>query len=91
MNAPNKPRAFPKLARVVHRRSANGRWVVVEGPFPDGFPRSETRDDPDKALKLLTDGVFARPGTAKATYAKVSANDIVEVGGGSNEFGPVSP
>lgn len=93
MNAPNKPgKPYPRLVREVLWRSANGRWVVVAGPFPDLFPRTETRDTVDRAGKLLVQNIFARPATTREdTYAKVSISDILEVTGGKNEFGPISP
>jgi hypothetical protein len=81
-----------RLVREVKWRSANGAWVVVCGPFPSGVPRSETRDTPEKAAKLYSQDVLSRPETTKADhYAKVHASDVMEVQGGANEFGPVSP
>lgn len=92
MNAVNKPGAKPKLPREVLWRSKSGKWVVVQGPFPESMARSETRDHPDKAAKALTDNVYARPGTTRDDqYAKVHANDILEILKGQNEFGPVTP
>lgn len=81
-----------RLPRVVHWRSASGKWVVVAGPFPDLFSRSETRDDPEKASKALVDNVYTRgPTTRDDQYAKVLAADILEILSGTNEFGPVVP
>jgi hypothetical protein len=80
----------PRLPRIVHWRKGN--WVVVQGPFPDPFYRSETRDSPEKASKLYTDECYNRPGTTKDDqYAKVRAEDILEILSGENEFGPVTP
>lgn len=81
-----------KLPRVVHWRSRSGKWVVVSGPFPDMFPRSETRDSAEKASKALVDNVYARGATTKPDqFAKVLAADIIEQHSGSNQWGPVSP
>lgn len=81
-----------KLPRVVHWRSHTGKWVVVCGPFPDRFYRSETRDSPEKAAKLPVDHIVNRAATTlEDQYAKVLASDILEISGGENEFGPISP
>ena len=81
-----------KLVREVKWRSGDGRWVVVSGPFPQAFPRSETRDSVKKAALQPYLDVVTRPETTREdAYAKVSAMDVIEVQGGANEFGPVSP
>lgn len=86
------PTTGNKLPRVVHWRHHTGKWVVVSGPFPDRFYRSETRDDVTKAAKILVDDVFNRPGTTRDDqFAKVLASDIIEISAGENEFGPISP
>lgn len=83
---------FPLLPRQVHWRGPGGKWVVVAGPFPDSFFRSETRDTPEKAAKLTVDTCYNRAGTTKdEAYAKVLAADILEIDSGENEFGTVSP
>lgn len=84
--------SIPKISRKVEWRSPDGKWVVVRGPFPNGFFRSETRKDPVKASMMKTHYIVNRPETeTEDSYAKVLASDIVEILGGENEFGPVSP
>ncbi len=87
--------ATPKklgLPRKVFWRSSSGKWVVVQGPFPDSFFRSETRDTPEKAAKLLVQDIYNRgPTTKEDQFAKCLASDILEIAGGENEFGTVSP
>lgn len=79
------------IARVVHWRSKNGKWVVVAGPFPEMY-RSETRDTPEKAAKCFVEHIFNRPGTTRDDqYAKVLTKDIMEIQSGENEWGQVSP
>ena len=94
------PMALPKLVlpassripRIVHWRHHSGKYVVVCGPFPDAMFRSETRDTPEKAAKLTVDKMWNRPATTmEEAYAKVLAADILEISGGENEFGPISP
>lgn len=87
-----KPNVGAKLARVVHWRHHTGKWVVVSGPFPDRFYRSETREEVGKAAKILVDDIFNRPATTREDqYCKVLASDILEIKSGENEFGPISP
>jgi hypothetical protein len=84
--------ARQKLARQVHWRSGNGKHVVIEGPFPHDMFRSETRDTVDKAKKLYIQDMYTRPATTKTgQYAKVLASDILEILGGENEFGEITP
>lgn len=79
------------LARVVHWRSKNGKWVVVAGPFPEMY-RSETRDTPEKAAKCLVDDMYNRKATTRDDqYAKVLAKDVMEIQSGENEWGTVTP
>src|SRR5574338_59457 len=79
-----------RLPRVIHWRK--GKWCVVSGPFPDQFYRSETRDKPEKAAKLYTEDCYNRPATTRDDqYAKVRLEDIQELDGGENEFGPITP
>jgi hypothetical protein len=82
-----------KLVREILWRSENGRYVVVCGPFPEGFTRSETRDSWEKASRLDRYDIISRGETTKSThYAKVEAKDILEVTPGeTNNFGPVVP
>jgi len=81
-----------RLPRVVHWKHHNGKWVVVAGPFPESFYRSETRDDPKKAAKITVDEIYNRSATSRDDqYAKVLASDILEIMSGENEFGPISP
>lgn len=81
-----------KPQKVVYWRSASGKWVVVQGPFPDPFYRSETRSTPEKAAKLIIDDIYNRPGTTQTdAYAKVLASSVEELDGGENEFGPITP
>lgn len=86
------PKVDKRIPRVVHWRSQTGKWVVVQGPFPDQMYRSETRDTVEKASKLSTDNLYNRGETTKEDhYAKVLAKDIQEIDSGENEWGPVSP
>lgn len=83
---------LPLLPRVVHWRSQSGKWVVVSGPFPDPFYRSETRDAAASAAKITVDTCYNRSGTTRDDqYAKVLAADILEIHSGENEFGQVTP
>lgn len=69
-----------------------GDWVVVEGPFPHMFSRSETRSSVDKASKLSKSYIMARPETfSEGNYALCHKSDVIEVLSGDNEFGVVSP
>lgn len=80
-----------KLPRKVEWRSEDGKMVVISGPFPRGFLRSETRTTVLGAAKQSGADLWARDETERDDrYAKCLAEDIVEVLD-ENEFGTVSP
>lgn len=73
--------------------SEDGKFVVVEGPFPDGFQRSLTaRSITEAILRNPTDssyGIFSRPATTEAKkYAKTLRRFIEDT---HNEWGEVAP
>lgn len=79
------------LPKEVFWRHADGRTVVVAGPFPEGFFRTETRDSVRAASTTFVPSMCARPSTTRSDqYAKVLAEDILDTGG-ENEFGTVTP
>jgi hypothetical protein len=81
-----------KVTRKVEWRSANGRLVVVAGPFPPGFFRTDTRSTVAKASRMGSADMWAHEGTTKEdAFAKCMAEDVVEILGGENEFGTVIP
>lgn len=82
----------PKISRPVLWRNSDGRFVVVEGPFPAGFFRGGTRSSVDKARKTLVNEMYAHDASGKdGWFALVLAEDVVEVFTGENEFGTVCP
>jgi hypothetical protein len=82
----------PKVTRKVEWRSPNGKVVVVAGPFPRGFYRSDTRDSVEKASKIRSADLWAHEPTERDDrYAKCMVEDVVEIIGGENEFGTVIP
>lgn len=86
------PAPRPKITRVILWQDSTRKWAVVEGPFPLGLYRSETRDTVEKAAKLSVGYMCARPQTtAPKVYAKVLRADVVEVFSGENEWGKVCP
>lgn len=79
----------PKLIRKVEWRSPDGSKVVVSGPFPEGYFRSDTRRSVVAASKLRPNEMWVHGGTADPeAYAKMLAQDVTE---GENEFGEVIP
>jgi hypothetical protein len=80
--------AVPKVRRQVLWVSGNGRWVVVEGPFPHGFPRTIDANTIGLASKRGVDTIVARQGTTKpgryaktrAAYVEKEANEWGEIG-----------
>ena len=82
----------PLIARVIHWRHPNGKWVVVQGPFPEAMYRSETRETAEKAARIMAADCYARPATTRQDqYAKVLAKDVLEIQSGENEWGTVAP
>lgn len=82
----------PHVIRKVEWRSPDGKMVVVAGPFPRGFYRSDTRDSVLKASKMRSADLWAHEPTSREDqFAKCLAADVVEIYGGENEFGTVIP
>lgn len=79
-----------KVERQVLWKSKSGKFVVVEGPFPHGFIRCETRRTVDQASRTSAESeMFTRGGTHKAGwYAKTLARYVVVP---NNEWGEICP
>lgn len=82
-----------KVARPILWRSADSSLVVVEGPFPFGLVRTETRRSVQSAAGLSRYDLFANgQTTASGHYALVWAKDVIAVAEKEeNDFGPVCP
>lgn len=82
----------PKISKVIHWRSPDGKHCVVSGPFPDGLYRGDTHKGVKGAAKTHPDDMWVHGDTTREDrFAKVMTKDVIEVFGGDNEFGPVSP
>lgn len=80
----------PTLVRDVLWTSPNKLYVVVHGPFPHNFPRSETRSTVKAASTMPIYEIIGRAETTRDDqYALVYAEHIS--GPETNEFGPVMP
>lgn len=80
-----------KLPASIHWWSKNRKYVVISGPFPDGFIRSETRKSVASAIQSvdwnwLDDHIYARPAAQKG-YAVVLAASVQDK---CNEWGEIS-
>lgn len=85
-------RAKPKVTRKVEWRSPDGKMVVVAGPFPRGFFRSDTRDTVAKASRVRSGELWAHEPTEREDrYAKCLLEDVVEILEEENDFGTVTP
>lgn len=80
------------LLRQVLWTSKTGKWVVVRGPFPQGFQRTTTRKTLEAAIKVTTTddnhGFQSRPETESEHYAKTLAKLVVVP---QNDWGEVCP
>jgi hypothetical protein len=70
-------------------RSENGRFVVVAGPFPQGFTRTVDAASVKVAAGRNEDEIFARDATTKDTrFAKTLSKYVIPT---ENEWGEISP
>ena len=86
-------RGRPKMPKKVWWRSKSGKIVVVEGPFPAGLFRTDTRKTPEAAAKVPMGDMYthSEPTNQTLRWAKVSAEDIIEIFDGENEYGEICP
>lgn len=77
------------VAKPVLWKSHDGAYVVVEGPFPDGFPRTLAYDSFDRACREPHHSIQRRGATElKGKYAKTYWHQVKD---SSNEFGEIAP
>lgn len=87
-----KKDAMLKITRPILWASADGMYVVVQGPFPEGFTRCLTSKSVREAAKrnpVDPDyGMVARPGTTREDYAKTLRALVID---NKNDWGEVAP
>ena len=80
------------IIRQILWTSKNGKWVVVRGPFPQGFQRTTTRKTIEAATRVTTTGVEhglqSRQAVTSDSYAKTLAKLVVN---SQNDWGEVCP
>jgi hypothetical protein len=77
------------VAKPVLWKSHDGAYVVVEGPFPDGFPRTLAYDSFDRACREPHHSIQMRgPTELKGKFAKTYWHRVKD---SSNEFGEIAP
>lgn len=84
----NIPAPSVKIQRATHWTSPDGRYVVVQGPFPEGFIRSLDCSTVAEARDRASSGLVERNETTRKRYAKTFSKLVTQV---ENEWGEIAP